>query len=111
MRRTYERGTKANLSFSGGPHAPVNMADSMEEVNVRGERHVFCIVVRSTLYFVCYIFRKISKFFGISIASLSNYWHSPYIRHVYRRVWPVREASLALVPRSYVLRMIMKLAY
>ena len=30
MRRTYERGTKARLSFSGGPHAPVNMADSME---------------------------------------------------------------------------------
>ena len=32
MRRTYERGTKARLSFSGGAHAPVNMADSMENV-------------------------------------------------------------------------------
>ena len=30
MRRTFERGAKARLSFSGGPHAPVNMADSME---------------------------------------------------------------------------------
>ena len=30
MRRTYERCTKARLSFSGGRHAPVNMADSME---------------------------------------------------------------------------------
>ena len=30
MRRTFERGTKARLSFSVGPHAPVNMADSME---------------------------------------------------------------------------------
>ena len=30
MRRTYERGTKARLSFTGGPHAPVNMADSVE---------------------------------------------------------------------------------
>ena len=30
MRRTYERGTKARLSLSGGPHAPVNMADSMQ---------------------------------------------------------------------------------
>ena len=39
MRRTYERGTKARLSFSGGPHAPVNMADSMEEVNVGGEKN------------------------------------------------------------------------
>ena len=30
MHRTFERGTKARLSFSGGPHAPVNMADGME---------------------------------------------------------------------------------
>ena len=30
MRRTYERCAKARLSLSGGPHAPVNMADSME---------------------------------------------------------------------------------
>ena len=28
MRTTFERGTKARLSFSGGPHAPVNRADS-----------------------------------------------------------------------------------
>ena len=28
--RRYECGTKARLSFSGGPHAPVNMADSMD---------------------------------------------------------------------------------
>ena len=38
MRRTYERGTKARLSFSGGSHAPVNMADSMKEVNVGGKK-------------------------------------------------------------------------
>ena len=30
MRRTLERGTKARLIYSGGPHAPVNMTDSME---------------------------------------------------------------------------------
>ena len=30
MRRTYERGATARLSFSGGPHTPVNMVDSME---------------------------------------------------------------------------------
>ena len=30
MRRTIERGTKARLSFRAGPHAPVNMADSVE---------------------------------------------------------------------------------
>ena len=28
-----EHRTKARLSFSGGPHAPVNMADGIEEVN------------------------------------------------------------------------------
>ena len=33
MRRTFERGTKARLSFSVGPHAPVNMADSMENAD------------------------------------------------------------------------------
>ena len=36
MCRTYECGTKVRMSFSGGPHAPVNMVDSMEEVNVSG---------------------------------------------------------------------------
>ena len=30
MRRTFKHCTKARLSFSGGPHTPVNMADSME---------------------------------------------------------------------------------
>ena len=30
MRRTFECGTKARPSFSGGPHASVNMADSIE---------------------------------------------------------------------------------
>ena len=44
MRRTYERGTKARLSFSGGPHALVNMTDSMEEVNVYN-LYVFTIKV------------------------------------------------------------------
>ena len=30
MRRTFERCTKARLSFSGGQHAPANKADNME---------------------------------------------------------------------------------
>ena len=38
MRRTKNYGTKARPSFSGGPHAPANMADSMEEVNVGGKK-------------------------------------------------------------------------
>ena len=33
MLRTFERGTKARLSFSGGPHALVNMAGSMENAS------------------------------------------------------------------------------
>ena len=55
MRRTYERGTKGRLSFSGGQHASVNMADSMEEVNVaekkknRTKWHVSCVVQRFIL--------------------------------------------------------------
>ena len=31
MRTTFEHCTKARLSFSGRPHAPVNMADGMSE--------------------------------------------------------------------------------
>ena len=30
MCRMYERGTKARLRFSHGPHVPVNMVDSKE---------------------------------------------------------------------------------
>ena len=57
MRRTYERGTKARLSFSGGPHAPVNRADSMEEVNVGGNTQEMVHLQRCTaLYFVHQVF-------------------------------------------------------
>ena len=38
-----------------------------------------------------------------------HFFHT--IRHVYRSVWRTREDSLALVPRSYILRMIVKLAH
>ena len=51
MHRTYECDTKARISFSGGPYnAPVNMADSMEEVNVRCRKcYIICAVLQ------CYI--------------------------------------------------------
>ena len=59
MRRTYERGTKARLILSGWSDAAVNMADSMEEVNVGEdarmafeERFVHC----NALYFVRHVF-------------------------------------------------------
>ena len=32
MRRTFKCSTKARLSFSGGPHAPVNMVDIVVNV-------------------------------------------------------------------------------
>ena len=69
MRRTYERGTTSRLSFSCGPHAPVNMADSMEEVSVDGKKcslfaALYCAVFRTPS------FRKSLKLFGTSIASL-----------------------------------------
>ena len=43
MRRTFECSTRVRLSFSGGPHAPVSMADSMEHVSsltVSGSKEV-----------------------------------------------------------------------
>ena len=79
MRRTYESGAKARLSYCGGPHASVNLADSLEEMNVdekeknnnnnnNAENSTF-----AALY--CAIFRtpslrKSKKFFGTPIASL-----------------------------------------
>ena len=103
MRRTYERGTKTRLS--------------LEEVNVGGKkrrkRHVCCAVLR---YVLCAKFSQIlevlqdsHRLFGSRNSPTTGILHT--IRHVYRSVWPTEKLSLALVPRSNVLRMIMKLAY
>ena len=57
MRRRYEPDTKARLSFSGGPHAPVNMVDSLEEVDVGGKTQEMARLLRCTvLCFVCQVF-------------------------------------------------------
>ena len=58
MRRIYERGTKARLSFSGGPNTPVNMADTMEEVNVGGKKmqEMACLLHCTALNFVRPVF-------------------------------------------------------
>ena len=57
MRRTKNYGTKARPSFSGGPHAPANMADSMEEVNVGGKTTLeMAFSALSALYFVRQVF-------------------------------------------------------
>ena len=104
MRRTYEHGTKARLNFSGEPHAPVNMADSREKVNEDGSKWHSRNVCSAVLRYISYAtFRKSLKFFGTSIVSLDpKAVELPaFIRHL----------SLALVPRSNVLRMNVKLAY
>ena len=53
-----KRGTKAMLSFSGGPHAPVNVADSMEEVNVgvKNAGNSMFALLYIIKYFVCQVF-------------------------------------------------------
>ena len=58
MRRTDKRSTKARLSFSGGPHTPVNMADSMEEVNKGRKRtqEIARLLRCTALYFVHQVF-------------------------------------------------------
>ena len=56
------------------------------------------------LYFVSHVFAHPWSSLGLPAPLFSYY--PPF----YRSVWPAREASLALVPRSYFLRMIVKLA-
>ena len=117
MRRTYKRGAKARLSFSGGPHAPVNMADSMEEVNVGGKKLgngtfavLYCTIFRTPS------FCKSFKFFGPPIAPLDPETIDLPAFYILSTMFtvargPPEKVSLALVQRSNVLRVILKLAY
>ena len=71
MHRMYKHGTKARLCFSGGPHAPVNMADSMEVMLVGTKCrkwHICCTV----LHYISYMpsFCNSLKFLETSIALL-----------------------------------------
>ena len=99
MRRAYERGTKARLSFSGGPHAPVNMTDSMEEVNVGGKKRrkwqVCCAVLRYISYAkfsqILEVLREFHRLFRSRKSPTLDILHA--IRHVYSSVWPAREAK------------------
>ena len=88
MRRTFERGTRLKLSFSGGPHAPVNMADSMENAGswtVSGSKEVTEVLknfkdlrklgIRNMVHFFTHI----------------HFFHTTH--HVYRSVWLAREAK------------------
>ena len=99
MCRTYEHGTKARLSFSGGPHAPVNMADSMENAGswtVSGSKEAMEVLKN---------FKDLRKLGLRNIALYSeenvpfpaffptdiHFFHT--IRHVYRSMWPAREGK------------------
>ena len=116
MRRTYEYDTKARLSFSGGPHTPVNMADNMEEVNfveknpagngILGKlAALYCVIFRTPS------FRKSLKFFGTSIASLVPETFQLPAFSILSTMFTgacgsPEKLSLALVSRLYVLCMI-----
>ena len=118
MRRTYEYDTKARLSFSGGPHTPVNMA---EEVNFVEKNHagngilgklaaLYCVIFRTPS------FRKSLKFFGTFIASVDpETVQLPAFSILYAMFTGAcgspEKLSLALVSRLYVLCMIVKLVY
>ena len=110
MRRTFERGTNARLSFSGGPHASVNMVDSMEEVNEGGEKcrkwRICCAVLRyisyaKSLKYIASLDPETVQLPTFSILSVmfTGACGRP------------EKISLALVPYSNVLHMIVKLAY
>ena len=82
--------------ISVGPHAPANMAESIEEVNEGGEKRG--ILERTFAAMYCAIFRtpsfrKSLKFLWTSIAFLDPERNSRNYRHVYRRVWPAREVK------------------
>ena len=114
MRRTYERGIKARLSFSGAPHA--NMADRMEEVNVGGKtrwkRHVCCAGLRCISYAkfsqILEVLRDFHRLFGSRNSPTTGI--SILFAMFTGACGPLEKLSLALVPRSNVLRMIVKLA-
>ena len=119
MHRTYEHSTKSRLSFSGRPHAPVNMADNMEEVNAGGKKcrkwHVCCTVLHYISYpkfsQILEVLRDFHHLFGSRNSPTTGVLHT--ICHVYRGMWPIREAKpyLSVVPCSNALCMIVKQAY
>ena len=98
MRRTFERNTKARLSFSGGPHAPVNMAESMENAGnstVSGSKEAMKDSKNSR---ICENLRQNKAQYSAANAPFSVFFSTDIhffhiIRQVYRSVWPAREAK------------------
>ena len=101
MRRTYERGTKARPSFSGGPAWRVVWKKWMSVL-------VYCALFRTPS------FRKSLKFLGTPIASLDQETVQLSAFFILSAMFtgvcgPPEKLSLALAPRLYVLRMITRL--
>ena len=103
MRRTYESGIKARLSFSGGSHAPVNMANSME-VNVGGKKPEGNGTL-AALYFVRQVFGNRSSSSELPspfwIQKQSNHRHAPYYPQCLQERVARQKLSLAFVPRTF----------
>ena len=74
MRRTFERDTKARLSFSGGPHAPVNMVDSQKKwmsVEKNAGNGTFGTLYKATE--ICIFARTVTQC-GMTNSNSSGYW-------------------------------------
>ena len=102
MRRTYERCTKARLCFSGAPHVPVNMADSMENVGrstVSGSKEAIEVPKnyndmrkRGVRNIAQYSEANVSRMpFTAFFSTFIHFFHT--VRHVRRSMWPAREAN------------------
>ena len=117
MRRTFQHGTRARLSLSGGPHAPVNMADSMENAGswtVSGSKEAMEVPKN---------FKDLRKLGVRNIAQYSAanvpfpaFFPPTFTSSMLSTMFtgacgPSEKVSLALAPRSHVLRMIVKFAY
>ena len=103
MRRTYERGTKATLSFSGGSHASVNIADSMENASiwtVSGSKEAM-EVPKNFKELRKRGVRNIAKYSAANVLFPAFFFPSTFtstLRHVYRSVWPARGAKPRCAP-------------
>ena len=115
MRGTFERGTRVRLSFSDRPHAPVNMAGGVEEVNVCGKKcrkwHICCTVLRYILYAKFLRSLKVLWDFHRLFGSRNSPSTSILSTMLTGACGPPERLSLALPLRSNVLRMTVKLAY
>ena len=114
MRRTFEYSTKARLSFSGGPHAPANMSDSMENAGswtVSGSKKAMEVLKNLQKLGV----RNIAQYSAANVpfpAFFPPTFTSSILSAMFTGACgPPEKLSLALVLRSCVLRMIVKMAY